>query len=36
MGNGTTPAVPAESPKPKAFLEDYPDLLTPAHLSFGL
>ena len=33
MGNGTIPAVPAEAPKPKAFLEGYPDLLTPAHLS---
>lgn len=32
-GEAVVPAVPAEQPKPKAFLEDYPDLLTPAHIS---
>ena len=32
-GEGAVAAVPAEAPKPKAFLEDYPDLLTPKHIA---
>ena len=33
MSDGAVTTVLAEAPKPKAFLEDYPDLLTPTHLS---
>ena len=30
---GATMAAHVEAPRPKAFLEDYPDLLTPAHIA---
>lgn len=32
-GEDAIVAAPIEAPKPKAFLEDYPDLLTPTHIA---